>query len=85
MELIGNSVQPTTTGKNIFDPKQLQGISGFTIEGNEITQSAYNISTGKTLKQLCPAITPGIYFLSTSNGEFSGLFGLTKPFYKITQ
>lgn len=82
LELIGNSVQLTTTGKNLFDPKQLQGISGFTIEGNEITQSGYNASTGKTLKQLCPEIIPGTYFLSTSNSEFSGLFGLTKPFYK---
>lgn len=82
LELNGDTEQLTTTGKNIFDPKQLQGISGFTIEGNEITQSRYNASTGKTLKQLCPEIIPGTYFLSTSNSEFSGLFGLTKPFYK---
>lgn len=82
VELIGNSVQPTTTGKNLFDPKQLQGISGFTIEGNEITQSGYNVSTGKTLKQLCPEITPGTYILSANNGEFTGLFGITKPMYK---
>lgn len=82
LELIGNSVQPTTTGKNLFDPKQLQGISGFTIEGNEITQSGYNVSTGKTLKQLCPEITPGTYILSANNGEFTGLFGVTKPMYK---
>lgn len=82
LELIGNSVQPTTTGKNLFDPKQLQGISGFTIEGNEITQSGYNVSTGKTLKQLCPEITPGTYILSANNGEFTGLFGITKPMYK---
>ena len=82
LELIGNSVQPTTTGKNLFDPKQLQGISGFTIEGNEITQSGYNVSTGKTLKQLCPEITPGTYILSASNGDFTGLFGLSKPMYK---
>lgn len=68
--------------KNLFDAKQLQGIPGFEVDGNEITQSAYNISTGKTLKQLCPEIIPGTYFLSTNNGEFSGLFGLTKPFYK---
>lgn len=82
LELNGDTEQLTTTGKNLFDPKQLQGISGFTIEGNEITQSRYNASTGKTLKQLCPEIIPGTYFLSTSNSEFSGLFGLTKPFYK---
>lgn len=82
VELIGNSVQPTTTGKNLFDPKQLQGISGFTIEGNEITQSGYNVSTGKTLKQLCPEITPGTYILSANNGDFTGLFGITKPMYK---
>lgn len=82
LELIGNSVQPTTTGKNLFDPKQLQGISGFTIEGNEITQSGYNVSTGKTLKQLCPEITPGTYILSANNGDFTGLFGITKPMYK---
>lgn len=82
LQLIGNSVQPTTTGKNLFDPKQLQGISGFTIEGNEITQSGYNVSTGKTLKQLCPEITPGTYILSANNGEFTGLFGVTKPMYK---
>lgn len=82
LELIGGTEQLTTTGKNLFDPKQLQGISGFTIEGNEITQSGYNVSTEKTLKQLCPEIIPGTYFLSTSNSEFSGLFGLTKPFYK---
>lgn len=82
LELIGNSVQPTTTGKNLFGPKQLQGISGFTIEGNEITQSGYNVSTGKTLKQLCPEITPGTYILSANNGDFTGLFGITKPMYK---
>ena len=82
LELLGNSVQPTTTGKNLFDPKQLQGISGFTIEGNEITQSGYNVSTGKTLKQLCPEITPGTYILSANNGDFTGLFGITKPMYK---
>lgn len=82
VELIGNSVQLTTTGKNLFDPKQLQGISGFTIEGNEITQSGYNVSTGKTLKQLCPEITPGTYILSANNGDFTGLFGITKPMYK---
>lgn len=82
LELIGSTEQPTTTGKNLFDPKQLQGISGFTIEGNEITQSGYNVSTGKTLKQLCPEITPGIYILSANNGDFTGLFGITKPMYK---
>lgn len=85
VELIGNSVQPTTTGKNLFDPKQLQGISGFTIEGNEITQSGYNVSTGKTLKQLCPEITPGTYILSANNGDFTGLFGITKPMYKKSE
>lgn len=96
VELIGNSVQGENPApdnpqeiksvgrksKNLFDAKQLQGIPGFGVDGNEITQSAYNISTGKTLKQLCPAITPGTYFLSASNNEFTGLFGLTKPFYK---
>lgn len=82
LELIGGTEQPTTTGKNLFDPKQLQGISGFTIEGNEITQSGYNVSTGKTLKQLCPEITPGTYILSANNGDFTGLFGITKPMYK---
>lgn len=96
LELIGNSVQGENPAldnpqeiksvgrksKNLFDAKQLQGIPGFGVDGNEITQSAYNISTGKTLKQLCPAITPGTYFLSASNNEFTGLFGLTKPFYK---
>lgn len=81
-ELLGNSTQLTTTGKNLFNPKQLQGISGFTIEGNEITQSGYNVSTGKTLKQLCPEITPGTYILSANNGDFTGLFGITKPMYK---
>lgn len=96
VELIGNSTQGENPApdnpqeiksvgrksKNLFDAKQLQGIPGFGVDGNEITQSAYNISTGKTLKQLCPAITPGTYFLSASNNEFTGLFGLTKPFYK---
>lgn len=96
LELIGNNTQGENPApdnpqeiksvgrksKNLFDAKQLQGIPGFGVDGNEITQSAYNISTGKTLKQLCPEIIPGTYFLSTNNGEFSGLFGLTKPFYK---
>lgn len=82
VELIGNSVQLTTTGKNLFDSKRLQGVPGFEVEGDEITQSGYNTSTGKTLKQLCPEITPGTYILSASNGDFTGLFGLSKPMYK---
>ena len=82
VELLGNSVQLTTTGKNLFDSKRLQGVPGFEVEGDEITQSGYNTSTGKTLKQLCPEITPGTYILSASNGDFTGLFGLSKPMYK---
>lgn len=82
LELIGGTEQLTTTGKNLFDAKQLQGVPGFEVEGDEITQSGYNTSTGKTLKQLCPEITPGTYILSASNGDFTGLFGLSKPMYK---
>ena len=82
LELIGGTEQLTTTGKNLFDVKQLQGVPGFEVEGNEITQSGYNISTGKTFKQLCPEITPGTHILSVSNGDFTGMFGLSKPMYK---
>lgn len=82
VELLGGTEQLTTTGKNLFDAKQLQGVPGFEVEGDEITQSGYNTSADKTLKQLCPTITPGTYILSASNGDFTGLFGLSKPMYK---
>lgn len=65
--------------RNLFNKSELQEIEGFQIESETIIQTNYNIQIGKTLKQLCPNITPGKYYLSVSHlddNSFTGIFGL---------
>lgn len=65
--------------RNLFNKSELQEIEGFQIESETIIQTSYNIQIGKTLKQLCPNISPGKYYLSIFNlddNSFTGIFGL---------
>lgn len=72
--LVGNTEQANTTGVQLFDVSELKGVSGFAVDGEEISMQGSNVATNKTLKQLCPAILPGKYFLSIDNQKFSGIF-----------
>lgn len=80
LNILGNSHQDSTTGKQLFDVSALKNISGFSVdEDGFIMQKVYNTTSPKTLKELIPSIEAGkSYYLSVDNpDDFTGFFGFT--------
>jgi hypothetical protein len=80
LNILGNSHQDSTTGKQLFDVSALKNISGFSVdEDGFIMQKVYNTTSPKTLKELIPSIEAGkSYYLSVDNpNDFTGFFGFT--------
>lgn len=80
LNILGNSHQDSTTGKQLFDVSALKNISGFSVdEDGFIMQKVYNTISPKTLKELIPSIEAGkSYYLSVDNpDDFTGFFGFT--------
>lgn len=83
----GVTGQESTTGAQLFDSSIINDVSGFHVdEDGFIFQESYNTGSTKTLKEIIPYIEVGkTYYLSAeadNPSEFTGFFGLSKPWYK---